>query len=609
MMLPFRLLILSTVISVLVLQLSGCGESSNNLNDPATEQINTITKCDSKTDICTSGQFIDEPVSGLNYSCNQVTGITDSDGFFSCPNNSVVTFYLQAEKGKYKITLGSYLIKSIGNIIGSRQNTLLQITPKDITKSDSTGILQLLQLMDSDGYNNKTDVLNRIVITNNDKRFIDLLARDLSASEVTNTTILAKALEPIIAKLERPLPLPTDAISRFERSLKVLQSGVYEVSPFIVAVADKSNNKFYTGMVGQTPLSNEKAFEGLFFIIDRDEKLIGTGLEWRPTLDLTSTDDVLLQKVLFDTVPQQLQFSSQDVGFNTNGTIKANFKLIADDQSIIEITQGVMSKGNLLGNDFFYRNTYGMATTEAVTQTDLGKWKRTGTIDLTGSVTISKTRNISPFLDASIWTTKENSQTPVFPLHLKLTLKDKDLTTCAGTGCLVGDMGISILENGNIISDVNNNCRAVDADMKELFEQSSPADLLLTEHRLGVISTTLQDDTVGAAISPILLVDNWARNHAEWGKFFGFYMGMQSGLAGGPKVQINITNVRNKVVSIQNQKDEQEAGRGSTALWANYVKLLTAYSKVPATAQTLAINQAQGYVSAIEVQPCNSFLK
>jgi hypothetical protein len=47
-----------------------------------------------------------------------------------------------------------------------------------------------------------------------------------------------------------------------------------------------------------------------------------------------------------------------------------------------------------------------------------------------------------------------------------MTLRDGDRTRlCGGTtgnGCLVGDMGITILANGNIITDRDNDCGVVD---------------------------------------------------------------------------------------------------------------------------------------------------
>ncbi len=622
MKLPFRLLVLPAVISVLTLQLSGCGEGGSNLADPVAEQLNTITTCDNKEDLCTSGQFVDEPVVGLNYSCNQVKGLTDSDGFFSCPNNSVVTFYLQSEKGKFKIILGSYLLKAVGSSAGTRQNTLIQVTPSDIVAPkyaadpitgaltpQITNLLRLLQAMDSDGYNDKVDVLNRIVITDQDKDKIDTLGLDLNSSTMADTESYNHQMEKLFAKIGRTLPTVEAATTRYNRSLVSLQSGVYEVSPFIFGLSDTANNRFFTGMVGQSASSNEKAFEGLFFILDREAKLIGTGMEWRANISLADSSDTLLQKVLFDVVPKTFHFDSQDIGFQSTGKVKPNFKLVSDTNNnnvdnVIEITQGVMAKGNLLGNDYFYRNAYSLISSDTVPEGAIGKWKRTGDVSLDGTVNMSKTRNVSPALDAAIWKTKENDLVPIFPLHLKLTFTDSDTKNCTN-GCNVGPMGISILANGNIISDVNNNCRAV-TNMMEDEDPSSTAERL-EEHRLGMISAVFNDKNFGAAISPIILVDHWAKDHPTWGRFYGTYMGMLS-FAGGPKVQINIANVRKGIVSIQNQNDTS-AKEIFAAKWVNYPKFMTAYSTTPIEAQNLAVNQAQGNISAIEVQPCNAFLK
>ena len=628
MKLPFRLLALPAVISVLALQLTGCSEGGNNLVDPVAEQINTITTCDGEKDLCISGQFIDEPVVGLNYSCNQVQDVTDKDGIFTCPNNSVVTFYLQAEKGKHRITLGLYRIKAIGSIGGTRQNGLLQVTPKDLltgvsaqdaanikitSEAQVANILRLLQVMDNDG-STDTNVLNRIVISDTDKSQIDLLKADFGVSLFADTANFEKILAPLlgeIAKKGRILPTAQVATARFNQSLPILQAGVYEVSPFITGGSDKAGNRLYTGMVGETTQSLEKAFEGIFFIIDRDAKAIGLGLEWRDTLNIATLDNTLLQKVVFDKAPAPLTFASQDVGFDITGNIKPDFKLFAENGDTIEITQGVMTKGNLLGNDFFYRNVYGLTSSDTVDVKNFGKWRRTGTLALEGTTNMSKIRDTSPYFDGAIWKTKANSPTtPVFPLHLKLTLRDSDTITCKDIGCPVGvdnTMGISILENGNIITDINNNCRPVN-NMVEVADPNQASDLL-EEHRLGLVSAVFQDATTGPAISPIIMVDSWAKNDPKWKNFYGMFMGVQSGAAGGPKVQINIARVLDKIVTIENQKDDQEAGSGVAAIWTNYIKMLTAFSTKPAEKQTLEANKAQGYISNIEVQDCNTFLK
>ena len=220
-------------------------------------------------------------------------------------------------------------------------------------------------------------------------------------------------------------------------------------------------------MVGETTQSLEKSFESLFFIVDRDAKSIGLGLEWRDTLDIATLDTTLLQKILLDKSPTPLTFTSQDIGFDVTGKVKPEFKLLTESGDTIEITQGVMTKGNLLGNDFFYRNVYGLTTSDTVDSTSFGKWRRTGALALEGTVNISKVRDTAPYLDAAIWKTKDSSSSaPIFPLHLKLTFRDSDAKTCPSTGCVVGEMGISILENGNIITDRNNNCRPVNNMME-----------------------------------------------------------------------------------------------------------------------------------------------
>lgn len=568
---------------------------------------------------CVTGIFIDEPVAGLNYSCGDVRSETDEEGLFSCPARTQIKFYIQAQNGKHRITIGSYFAKYIGNNTGQRQNTLLQITPKDLVDSVSkrdvigtdadgiqvTNILRLLQALDSSSHSASLSVSSRIVITDDTKKDIDILGKNINTSDFTNNSVFESTLKPFLDKLSKSLPTSIAAIERFNKSLPVLQSGVYEVSPFIVSTLDQANNKFYAGMFGETTQSNFKAIEGLLFILDRDAKLIGLGLEWQNNLSLSELNNTNIQKTLLDKSPQTLRFSSKETVFDKIGKIKPNFKLLTDNNDTIEITQGTMFKGHLLGNDFFYRNVYGLASTEIVDVTTFGKWRRIGSLMVEGTANISKTRYVSPSLDGSIWKTKDNDTKPIFPLYLRVHFRDTDVESCSeAQGCFLGAMGIGILENGNIITDLNNNCRAVDGQLNDT-DPTSP----VTEHRLGMVTATFKDTISGSAISPIILVDDWAKNDAHWNKFYGIYIGMQSNAAGGSKVQINLDFVRDKTVTIESQKVDQVTGIGINATWTNYIKLLTALSIKPTQEQTLAVNQAQGYISKIEVQDCNAFLK
>ena len=94
MKLTSRLLALPAMIALI----TACGEATNNLTNPVVNEGETTTTCQDK-DYCVVGQFIDEPVVGLNYTCNLVEGITDADGVFVCPNNSVANFFFKVCNG------------------------------------------------------------------------------------------------------------------------------------------------------------------------------------------------------------------------------------------------------------------------------------------------------------------------------------------------------------------------------------------------------------------------------------------------------------------------------------------------------------------------------
>ena len=628
MKLPIRLLTLPVVVSALALQLNGCGESSNNLADPVVDRGNTITNCDSEEnkDICVTGQFIDEPVVGLNYSCNKVTGITDGEGTFACPNNSVVTFYLQAKTGKYKITLGSYLARAVGDLSGKPLKIVLQMTPKDLVKTVAerevigddidgiqvTNVLRLLQALDSDGSFSQK-VLNRIVLTEDSKKEIDLLAKDISTGIFAENDVFEETLKPYLDKLGKTLPTATAAVAQFNQSLPALMSGVYEVNPLTLpSVDDITGETFYTGMFGQSSTSNLRAFESLFFILDRDGKSIGLGMEWQTTLTQAELDNTLLQRLLVEKEPTQLKFVSEDIGFKVNGAIKPNFTLTAADGGTVSIQQGHLLKGNISGNRFFYRTVYGLTNSE-VDSTKFGKWKRfnsAGQEILSGTVNMNKTRTIAAYLDSSVWRTNESvavGEKPIFPLHLKLTLRDRDVgnSSCTAQGCLVGTIGMSILENGNIISDRDNDCSIVDTNLQDKAVADTE---VVQEHRLGMVSATVLKDASDApikAIAPIIMIGQWANQLPEadtWKKFYGIAIGMQS-IAGGPKVQINLDGLlTNNAVSMTNQLDEQK-NSGIVARWTDYITTLRALNK---DLNASLAPKSQGLITNIETQSCYS---
>lgn len=622
MKLTHRLLALPALIALL----SACGEASNDLADPIanTDELTTIT-CQEK-DFCISGQFVDEVVVGLNYTCNLVEGITDDDGVFTCPNNSVVTFFLKSATGNRKIDIGKYRVRTLGNASSSNLIKInLIVTPESLlTSVDTTAdgdtpvklpnVLRLLQALDNDGHTGN-NAINRIVIDPKDKKAIDELPVDVVVTDFARTTAdfdnLLKPMFDTIAGKSISSITPEQALARYQSFLPVIHGGVYEIVPNIAGVVNNDKSQTFNGMFGRFSNSDLHSMVSMFFLVDREGKTIGNGLEWQNTFtDAELNNDLIVSRLLFGVAPTNLEFSSTDMGFDGDGKVKPNF-ILNSTTGKVKITQGTLLKGSIAGSERFYRNTYGLTDTEALDSTKLGKWQRLGNdnaLQLTGTFNLQKNRDINMYLDSTIWRTIDNiavGDKPIFPLHLTMRLKDGDRTAICGgvggNGCLVGDMGITILENGNIITDRDNNCGAVDS---VTLQDSASA---MQEHRLGLVATVLRDTTQQAVplIAPLMLVGSWAGQLPStdpWQKFYGIYMGVSAGFPGGTKMQIDISRILDNIVSIQHQQDEQ-ASYGVTPVWTNYIKSMRSYSMT--TEQKTAIKpELSGLVTSVQTQAC-----
>lgn len=646
MRIPFKLRAIS-VLSLAIFQLSGCGEGGSNLANPVVDKATTITSCQGEA-VCVSGQFVDEPVVGLNYSCNLVSGVTDGDGVFTCPNNSIVTFFLKASDSERKIIFGQYRFKPVA------ASALIQITPRDLTKvlpyypeqdldsADAikvTNMLRLLQAFDSDGYSETNPALNRIVIKDADKQNIDILLKDVEPSAFASKASFDALMQPVFDKMNKANALTSitdkQAQDRFKIGLKQLNIGAYEISPLIFPIAESVSTVSYSAMLARGT-TNNYSLVGLSFLIDRENKAIGTGLEWQATLsDADITNGLFFQKLVTDNTKtaNTVFFDSESAGFDLSGKV-SNFKLnvtgtgvereVNENGQLVRKTffdsmmldTGVISKGIILPTQGFYKKAFGVI--EDTDAANLGTWSRRDNNNQnikTGTYSLNLVRGAISLLEPSVWKTAENinvSEKPIFPLHLRLTFRDSsEDTACSVTkeGCLVGTVGISILENGNIITDMDNDCSSVDkTTLQDLaYDPLKPVDssnfvgnTIVQEHRLGLITTVLRDpDTkqIREAISPIMLVGAWAENNSDnaWRKLFGVQLGVS------PLLELDIANAVNGIVILRNQKNEEEA-HGTIPKWTNLIK---AYRKFSAS-ENANIKDADsaGNVTSIATQAC-----
>lgn len=612
-----RLLLLPAMISLLL----ACGEESNTLSNPVvkTDEKETTTTCQDK-EYCIATQFLDEPVVGLNYRCNSVESITDEDGVFVCPNNSVVTFFLKSSNGTRTIELGKHRVRTLGNpndegelvqlnLVVTPQDLLVETDGSNIDNTQLSNILRLLQALDSDGHS-PNRAINRIVIDSKDKFAIDNLSANIVLSQFASEDF-DKLLQPMFDKLA-PKSLSNvtanQAMARFQDSLISINAGIYEVLPALAVETDG----IYNGMFGRWLNSDIRSMVSMFFLIDREGKTIGNALEWQKELTNTQLDsNLVFSEMVIKTAPQDLFFASSEPVFSSKGVVTNNFVLNNLQGDKIKVTQGVLNKTNISSGSAAYRRAYGLIETQEVDQKQLGVWQRESAIGNTqisnGTLSLQKTRTPNMYLDSVHWRTKDNvaiGEKPIFPLHLKMVLRDSDITAaCTSLGCLLGEIGITILENGNIITDRNNDCSIVDPiTLKDAANTE--------EQRLGFVASVLVDRTqqtpTESLIAPVMLVGDWAKrlpSSDPWARFYGLHLGAISAMSGGPKVQINVARATSGVVTMSNQQDEQETF-GQIAVWANYINYFKYLGETDAAKKKIVSYSMMGAVTNIATQAC-----
>ena len=623
-----RKLILSSAIAAVLAVLAACGGPSNNLSDPA--PTDTATTCGSSNGICVKGQFIDEPVVGLNYRCDNIVNVTDANGYFECPNNSAVEFFLKAEGGKREISLGSTLVKPVLlTVKGKTEPQLLWVSPLQIvpggeTLDDFSGadvatarVSNILRLLQTLG----TLQNGRLVISNDDKKAVEELEDNIGAGAFANTLDLEAKLAKVLTKLGRSLRGKDVAINRFLKTYPIVYAGLYQ-TPAVNFSFGEVGDVIETGMVGQYGATqvlsgpngvenrvSEKAVEAILMLLDREGKSIGLGLEWLARIQTNPTESNVPRSIIevaTRSEPKDLTPASSNLGFTLSGKIKSDFKFLvgnidgAPTGASIEIIQGLNQHGYVSGHPFLYRRLFGLTESQEVPPLALGKWNRHDSVDggvtYQGSVNLERYRRFDTVLDPAGWRTKDNvaaGEQPIFPLHVTMTFRTDNknpLNGCdAVKGCTVGTAGITILENGNIITDINNDCGAVNTELKDPSGQQ--------EYRLGAIAAIFQiDDKPAYYISPVMMFTKIP----GWEKFYGTVVG-----AADRKARIDISRVtQGHIEMLSFEADSADPKKLSTALasWLNYPRSYRSLQSTPVDRTADGVN-AKGEID-IGLQNC-----
>lgn len=158
----------TSFILMAALAITACS-SSDNLPDPQ-GKTDSVASCNVEDITCVSGQFLaNDVVEGLDYACGNVRSVTDRDGFFTCPINSVATFFIGHPDSDLRVELGSVLIKqsfSSSSNTEDSESTFsrrpIRVTPVDLVSGalielnptehpQVQNIVRFLKALDSDG--------------------------------------------------------------------------------------------------------------------------------------------------------------------------------------------------------------------------------------------------------------------------------------------------------------------------------------------------------------------------------------------------------------------------------------------------------------------------
>jgi len=244
-----------TLASITLLTMIGCGGGDSSSSSDQS-LVSGLSQQDSKL---INGQFIDGPVSGLNYICSSgISSVTDGNGAFSCLVGDIITFRVG------NVLLGSAMAASV-------------ITPVSLYPKDSisaTRVAQLLQTLDDDGN------LDSFVIDQDKANFLHA-SLDITADnfQINAETML---LESLVEASDAITHLNTSIIAMKDNKLPLLEaeveSGKIPVTVPIDPIADPENGDVpvvepivhtpedgaITAQENSSPVINEKVINGFF---------------------------------------------------------------------------------------------------------------------------------------------------------------------------------------------------------------------------------------------------------------------------------------------------------------------------------------------------------
>lgn len=479
--------------------LSGCGESTN--IEP--ENAGTVSACSSLLGAsCVTGRLIDDAAFNVDYECASSAGtvrsVTASDGGFSCPNGSEVTFSLvNPDTPEFRIVLGSLKVTAPARIYGENSPIPIYfyVTPRTLAgdavgaplSSRAINITRLLQTLSTDPLDAAlTEHLptRRVVISDEDKRKIN----DLNKLEAIafNSSVSPNPAAPAAGSFdEQVAPFLTSLTDTSKHQLisgdaanDALYKGIYStVAGFylvpggsVLSLGSFNPNNAETdadtgSMVGYDLSSGDTFIGALYALVDRRGRLIGNGVYSFGS----SSDPEDNWAVWSDPQPMDLTSSGTTrngfMSWPVDGSLTAmvaSLQGAADIGKLVRITRGVMRREAVAGSEFVYSNLF----QETGNSTLYGRWalgsaSNASAFITDGAYTFERTVSVATWMNPALW-----QDTPgAFPLPITVSIYNSDYNNAAcnptignKTGCKIADLRMVILKDGNIISDRFKTC-------------------------------------------------------------------------------------------------------------------------------------------------------
>lgn len=642
-------------LSALSLALAACTGSRGISENPQAG----VTRNSCTGSSCLRFEFTVDPVANLNYRCGTVVDVTTSIGTGQCPSGSVATFYLRSENGQREVVLGSTRIDPARGLSAAEagDSPLVRITPANLnisssmagTAAASTAVINITRLLhalrdqDSQGqvvepYVNEAPI-NRIVINENLKRGIDKLEKDISASDFEDTTNLEQKLAPWLDARSSDSTYPAlalisadEARTRLQRTLNTIQAGSYYGTPALSlfginssGIPGLSTDLLNLGIQSNNTGTGQYTVMQIHVATDRDNRSMGQGMQWT-----TNTNNPQVASSLYQQVPfQQLQLKNDQASFDPlTKLIRAYHWLLlsaTDDQPTAEVrfeTGKLLRDTVVAGSETTYRLYTGLNSNQEVPKAELGTWAQYAldangnasatTATMRGTDTLYKTSNADTFFDRNVWRVAAAvpaGQKYVFPLSLKLTLSygsgcSANNTSACKENLSADPIGITILANGNIVSDRNHDCNGT-------LNASLVDGAAAQEYRVGYVRAAyLSPDKSSAYISPTLLIGSKDIYGAAYN---GVQMSTQSPT---PRLKMDVAGLLNSnngkgsvVFSDASTSDSTQTG-STPASWYNIYNLMI-QQRAGVTAltadETARARQATGLVTA-EIADCYSVM-